>query len=94
MKAGAPSRTEKEQCTLSRRGTGVRLPVVGAKPVERHVQLSDVSAKEHKVPNLEETQRSKYVTGSLQSLCLYPIQEPSGSHMARGAPLCPIPFLS
>lgn len=30
----------------------VRLPVVGAKPVEGHVQLDDVSAKQHKVPNL------------------------------------------
>ena len=51
MKAGAPSRTEREQCTLQMKA-GVRLPVVGAKPVERHVQLSDVGAEEHEVPDL------------------------------------------
>lgn len=45
-----------------RRGrVGGQLPVVGAEPVERHVQLDDVGAKQHEVPDLR---RAEGRTGS------------------------------
>ena len=53
----------------------VRLPVVGAKPVEGHVQLDDVSAKQHKVPNLWTSREEDRVTGGLRALTL-----PTGYH--------------
>ena len=50
--AGAPLRSW-ENSNGPQSGDGrVRLPVVGAKPVEGHVQLDDVGAEQHVVPNL------------------------------------------
>ena len=55
---------------------GIRLPVVGAKPVERHVQLDDVGAKQHKVPDLWTSRDEDRVTGGWWAVTLptsYPL---------------------
>lgn len=78
---------------MSREGTGNSLPVVGAKPVERHVQLGDVSAKKHKVPDLfrpRETNMSQEASRSLSLLLHFrATQQPSGSPMTLFSVPCP-----
>lgn len=49
---------------------GIRLPVVGAKPVERHVQLDDVGAKQHKVPDLWTSRDEDWVIGDCWAVTL------------------------
>lgn len=52
------------------------LPVVGAKPVEGHIELDDVGAKEHKVPNLC-GQGERHLSLLVSTSCL-PSRHPPG----------------